>query len=61
MDRLVIVGSLTRWSEDGPMDRIAKAFASNIEAGHAREVNAMALLENDLNAASNERVLGSVR
>ncbi|ESX57009.1 AAA domain-containing protein [Mesorhizobium sp. C416B] len=51
MDRLVIVGSLKRWEEAGPMDRIARAFASNVEYGHAREVDAMALLENRLNAA----------
>ena len=61
MDRLVIVGSLTRWREDGPMDRIARAFASNIKDGHAREVNAMALLENGLDAAPSEGALEPVR
>lgn len=61
MDRLVIVGSLTRWDKDGPMDRIARAFASNIEDGDAREVNAMALLENELDAAPSERALEPVR
>lgn len=52
MDRLVIVGSLKRWEKDGPMDRIARAFANNIEGRHAREVDALALLENGLDAAS---------
>lgn len=50
MDRLVLVGSLTRWQEDGPMDRIAKAFSRNIEAGHANRVDAVALMEKGLEA-----------
>jgi superfamily I DNA and/or RNA helicase len=61
MDRLIIVGSLTRWAEDGPMDRIARAFVTNIEHGHAREVNAMALLENGLDAAWIEGTLEPAR
>lgn len=48
MDRLILVGSLTRWQEDGPMDRIAKAFSSNIESGHASKVDAAALMESGL-------------
>lgn len=65
MDRLVLVGSLTRWEEDGPMDRIAKAFSRNIEAGHAREVDAAALMENKLDAApldvASDRALETIR
>jgi superfamily I DNA and/or RNA helicase len=61
MDRLVIVGSLTRWDEDGPMDRIARAFVSNLEGGHSREVDAMALLENGFDSASSEGTLEPVR
>ena len=45
MDRLVLVGSLARWKKGGPMDRIAKAFSQNIEAGHACEVDAAILIE----------------
>jgi hypothetical protein len=61
MDRLVIVGSLKRWEEDGPMDRIARAFASTVEDGHARQVDAMALLENGLDAAPIDGALETTR
>lgn len=61
MDRLVIVGSLKRWEEDGPMDRIARAFASTVEDGHARQVDAMALLENGLDAAPVDGALETTR
>ncbi len=50
MDRLILVGSRTRWQDDGPMDRIAKAFSRNIKAGHASDVDAAALMENGLEA-----------
>lgn len=61
MDRLVIVGSLKRWEMDGPMDRIARAFASNIEAGHAREVDALALLENGAGTNAADGALETVQ
>lgn len=57
MDRLVMVGSLKRWEEDGPMDRIAKAFASSVQDGHAREVDALALLEKQLDGPSPDQAL----
>lgn len=50
MDRLVIVGSSKRWAEDGPMDRIVRAFSESVKEGHAREVDAMDFLEKGLNA-----------
>lgn len=60
MDRLVLVGSRQRWEEGGPMDRIAQAFASNIEDGFARSVDAMALLENGLDEAPSGKSLETV-
>jgi hypothetical protein len=54
MDRLILVGSRTRWQDDSPMDRIAKAFSRNVEAGHASNVDAVALMENRLDAASTD-------
>jgi hypothetical protein len=36
------------------MDRIAKAFSRNVEAGHASNVDAVALMENRLDAASTD-------
>ena len=47
MDRLVIVGSLSRWEADGPMDRIASAFERNVESGDAAEIDALAFLEGE--------------
>ncbi len=47
MDRLILVGSLTRWKKDSPMDRIAKSFSRNIDAGHAQAIDAMDLTESE--------------
>ncbi|WP_425998245.1 AAA domain-containing protein [Caulobacter sp. DWR1-3-2b1] len=44
MDRLVIVGSRSRWAAGGPMDKIAQAFAQCVEAGDGRVIDANALL-----------------
>lgn len=61
MDRLVLVGSRQRWEENGPMDRIVRAFTSNIEAGHARSIDAMALLEKGLDALPSNLALETVQ
>lgn len=45
MDRLVIVGARARWSKDGPMDRIAQAFAGTIQSGEGIVVDAAELLD----------------
>lgn len=47
MDRLVIVGSLSRWTPDGPMDRIGRAFAHAVDRGHATEIDGLTFLEGE--------------
>jgi hypothetical protein len=51
MDRLVLIGSRTRWEDDSPMDRIAKAFSRNLDAGHASSVDAVALMEDRIDVS----------
>jgi serine/threonine protein kinase len=61
MDRLVLVGSLTRWQEDGPMDRIANAFMQKFDEGNASLIDATDLLEHGVDTgrvnAADESVL----
>jgi serine/threonine protein kinase len=57
MDRLVIVGSSKRWAKDGPMDRIVRAFSASVKEGHAKEIDAMDLLEKGINAEPIEQKL----
>lgn len=52
MDRLVLVGSLTRWDEGGPMDRIANAFVQDDVAGKATKVDAAVFLEGNLGVSA---------
>ncbi len=56
MDRLVLVGSLTRWQRESPMDRIAETFARNIDAGHARAIDAMNLTDSEHQAVASQVV-----
>ncbi len=44
MDRLVIVGSRSRWATGGPMDKITSAFAECVNAGHGQIIDAKDLL-----------------
>lgn len=43
MDRLVIVGARARWPNQGPVARIANAFAQEVKSGHARVIPAVEL------------------
>ena len=51
MDRLVLVGSATRWERGGPMDRISIAFAHHVANGQAAKVDAAAFLDGSLEEA----------
>jgi hypothetical protein len=44
MDRLVIVGSRSRWATGGPMDKIAQAFAQCVDVGDGQVIDANDLL-----------------
>lgn len=44
MDRLVVVGSLSRWQRGGPMDKITRAFAQAVSTNDGRIVDAAELL-----------------
>ncbi|EAT08892.1 Superfamily I DNA and RNA helicase and helicase subunit [Sphingomonas sp. SKA58] len=55
MDRLVVVGSLSRWEADGPMDRIASAFERNLESGDAAEIDALVFLEGEEQTSGTSR------
>lgn len=44
MDRLVIVGSLSRWESGSPMDRIARAFAECVSMGDGAIIDVSDLL-----------------
>lgn len=59
MDRLVIVGSRSRWEKDGPMDRISNAFDEALERGQAAVIDAHELLDGPARERSgdDERVL----
>jgi hypothetical protein len=46
MDRLVIVGLRGRWSPQGPMGRLSKAFEAQITQGAARVLDAQKIIEN---------------
>ncbi len=52
MDRLVIVGSRSRWPKDGPMHRITRAFSECEEAGAGQVVQVDELLNPPVAAAS---------
>ena len=45
MDRLVIVGSRTRWEKGGPMDRVSEAFQNALVQGEAHVIDANELLD----------------
>ena len=51
MDRLVLVGSATRWERGGPMDRISIAFSNHVANGQATKVDAAAFLDGSLEDA----------
>lgn len=59
MDRLVIVGSRSRWEKDGPMDRISAAFEEACNAGEATVIDVEELLDVSvgpaINSPANER------
>lgn len=59
MDRLVIVGSRSRWEKDGPMDRISAAFEEACNAGEATVIDVEELLGVSvgpaINSPANER------
>jgi superfamily I DNA and/or RNA helicase len=44
MDRLVLVGSRSRWQSHSPMDRIAKAFSKRMPSNEAKVIDAEELL-----------------
>jgi superfamily I DNA and/or RNA helicase len=52
MDRLVIVGSRSRWATGGPMDKIARAFAECVDAGDGQVIDANELLNPSAAAAA---------
>lgn len=45
MDRLIIVGTRTRWPVDGPMHRVAQAFERELSSNSARLVDVSRLDE----------------
>jgi hypothetical protein len=53
MDRLVIVGSRSRWAAGGPMDKITRAFAECVDAGDGQVIDANDLLNPSAAAAAN--------
>jgi serine/threonine protein kinase len=52
MDRLVIVGSRSRWASGTPMERITRAFAECVEAGDGLIVDVHELLKVSENGAA---------
>lgn len=55
MDRLIVVGSRSRWAKGGPMERITKAFAECLDAEDGQVLGADELLISTAGASSTIR------
>lgn len=61
MDRLVLVGSRTRWEEGGPMDRVSEAFQNALGHGQANLIDASELLDGHDRSVSEDTSLRADR
>lgn len=61
MDRLLLVGAVTRWRKDSPMEKVAHEFRLQESAGHAMFVDGVALkvqMEAQLNSGQKAKTEG---